>query len=273
MRIIAGRACVAVSLLGLLAVGALAGEVETLERRIQAAWDQHKSFTCRHTMWSHRVEGEVTMSGEGEGSVEVLRKGETVLYRIEMKTSFTRSTEADEITMGLTATIIVDDEREYLVQDFDGPVRYVIIPINPRVVPGPKAVFEVLRENADLKVLPEETVADQPAFVVEGTRRSVGSDQTTKIVAYFAKDTGVLLKQVNFGIDGAPMERREYLDYKFNVDLDPQRFVFAPPPDADVLDYTKKRSAAQPDDSSPAGEAQPAPQPAAAPTPTPQPAP
>jgi outer membrane lipoprotein-sorting protein len=261
MRIVAGRACVAVSLLGLLAVGTLAGEVETLERKIQAAWDQHKSFTCRHTMWSHRVEGEVTMSGEGEGAVAVLRKGATVLYRIDMKTSFTRSTEADEITMSLTANIIIDDEREYLVQDFDGPVRYVIVPINPRVVPSPMAVFEVLRENSDLKVLPEETVADQPAYVVEATRRSVGSDHTTKIIAYFAKDTGVLLKQVNFGIDGAPIERREYLDHKFNVDLDPQRFVFSPPPDVDVLDFTKKRRAAEPE-SSPPGEAKPQPQPA-----------
>jgi hypothetical protein len=100
----------------------------------------------------------------------------------------------------------------------------------------------LLGQLADLKVLPEQTIDGQKVWVIEGMRHE--PDRHTGVVrtvVYFLQDSGALRRLEHYDAANARCETYDYTDFQYDVELDPQGFVFNPPPGAHVIDRTRRR--------------------------------
>jgi outer membrane lipoprotein-sorting protein len=58
---------------------------------------------------------------------------------------------------------------------------------------------------------------------------------------YYSQEHGVPVKSVMYGPDGKPITTMTFSDYKFDVKIDPQRFVFKAPEGVQVIDQTAQQ--------------------------------
>jgi outer membrane lipoprotein-sorting protein len=227
------------------ASSAQASDLEAVQKAIQEAWGRHSSMTARMRMESHRAQGDAVYEGRGEGIVEVLRKGSLYVQRKEVHTEMTR-TAADpqeSAFMPYDATIILDGESEYLIRGSGDQKFYTKVPVNPGMSVVPQTVIEFLGQSAELKALPEQTIDDQKVWVIEGVRSEPNpKTKTLRTVLYFLQDSGALRRQEEFDAAGVKLETIDYVDFQFDVELDPQRFVLELPPGARLIDKTQKRT-------------------------------
>ena len=224
----------------LITVSATADELATVEKKICETWNKHKSLTFKITMSSQWDEGEAIIKGSGSGTGEVLRKGPDVLYRTDLTTSMSRRAPDGDIEMTRDIIIIVDAKDQYVLHDIGGEKMAAKTKINPENSPDPKVIFERLRRNAELKLLPEETLDGQRVFVLESTPSQSGRQRFSRVVCYFLQDSGALTRKVYYNLNGEAAETRAYTDFKFDVDIDPKRMEFQAPEGVKVRDRNDK---------------------------------
>lgn len=208
---------------------ALGGEtLETVEKKIIAKWSKLKSMSAKMTM---EMKGPA-MSGKSDGTVEYLQQDGLELFRIEMKMEQAMGDQKREIS----ASTICDGKFVYTTSDMMGQ-KYVMKqkPDAMQVSPGGKLMFESLKKNSELKLLPDKKVDGKAAFVIEASPKAAGG-QPSKL--FFAQDTGMMLKMVALDPEGNPAMTMSYTDVKLNPKLDPDRFVFKAPEGVQVMDMT-----------------------------------
>ena len=144
--------------------------------------------------------------------------------------------------MPYDATIILDGESEYHSRQRRPEILHQGAG-QPRHVGRAAAVIEFLGQSAELKALPEQTIDDQKVWVIEGVRSEPNpKTKTLRTVLYFLQDSGALRRQEEFDAAGVKLETIDYVDFQFDVELDPQRFVLELPPGARLIDKTQKRT-------------------------------
>ena len=246
------RLAVAASVfLGFLATVAVADELEAVEKKIQAAWSQHKSMTARVTTVSRMEQAGQVMDGKGDGTYEFLRKGEQLLSRMELKNSMTQKMGEQEMKMEQQVTMVVDGTYAYTLSDqateFMGnkmppQVMAMKMDIEPEMSGEPSKMFADLHKDHDVKLLPAETVNGKQAYVFEATpKEKAPGNPAAKMLLYFDQANGFTVKMVVQSEDGKPIQTITYEDVKLDVDIDPDRFVFKAPEGVEVMDQTTKK--------------------------------
>jgi outer membrane lipoprotein-sorting protein len=222
---------------GLCTAVVWADDLATVEKQISQAWDKHKSMTAKINMSSSMDMGGTVMESKGEGIMELMRKGDKTFYRMELKSTMPQPVGA-EAKMEQNMLSILDGEFAWMLSEMSGQKMAMKTKPDPRMTGEPKAMFAEYRKDHELKLLPDDTVDGKKAYVVEATPKDKAAG-SGKALLYFDKESGAMLKMVAQTPDGKPTMTMTYSDVKYDVDINPDRFVFKAPPGVEVQDMTK----------------------------------
>jgi outer membrane lipoprotein-sorting protein len=245
-------------LLSILPLAALpvSDELEGVEKKIYAAWERHRSYTAELELYSRHILPGAVSEGRAHGRLELSREEQRVCYRIEMDSEIAAHEAESTARLGQHTVTVVDGQYEYVMQNIMGQrVLAVKKEISRTISPVPREIFARLRAECELKLLPETTVDGQKAYVIEAvkkagsasasqpaTRRAgpAGPPEMVRFVVYFAQETGVFLRTEEFSEDGGSMQWMAYRNFRFDVPIDPGRFVLELPPGASFTDLTTR---------------------------------
>ncbi|MEW6253055.1 MAG: hypothetical protein AB1716_20645, partial [Planctomycetota bacterium] len=214
LRSVALLACAVV------AAGAPAQDLEQVQKQIQAAWEKQKSMSAKIELTVDANMGAMSMSGRGEGTTEFLRKDGKILTRTELKHAITQKMGEQERKMEQSQLAVSDGETQYILMEMEGQKTVQRGKVRPHMVGEPRAFFEQLREERDLKLVGEEALDGRKTWVFEILPKGEEEAGEGKARIYFDQATGFLIKQVTFGPEDKPMQSMVYRDIKTDVTLD-----------------------------------------------------
>jgi hypothetical protein len=234
------------AVLGLSFIPARADELDAVQKKICEAWAKHKSITAKITLEQRFELGGMVLQTKGDGIFECMRKGDKTLSRTELKLTTTQKFGDEEKKMDQEMLSIVDEQYSYTLSssDFEGQKRTIAVKgeIDPQMNPDPQVMFKRVAQDHDLKLMPEEAIDGKKVFVIAATPKEKMESPAApaKNLFYFLQEAGVLTKVVGVGQDDKPLQTMTYSDFKFDVDLKPERFEFKAPEGVEVIDQTKK---------------------------------
>ncbi len=220
-----------------------ADELATVEQKLEQAWSKHKSVSAKMTLNTHLAMGSMVMDGKGTGTLDMLKKDGKHLVRVEIENNVTQKMGEKENKLQQKQLIVSDGKFTYTVQQIGDRKMAVKSDPDDRIAGGPKDNIEQYRKHNTLKLLPEESVDGAKTFVIEATPKKAGPRGASKTVFYYQKDTGLMVKMVQFGPDNKPVTTLTYHDIKFDTAISPDRFVFKAPEGVTVVDQTTKKDA------------------------------
>lgn len=230
-----------VALVGLVLTNVALAEDDLagVEKKIIESWYKHESMTAKMTGETQFEMPGMTMQQKSTGTVEMLRKGEKTMSRMEMKMSTTRKMGDNEMKSDDTMLSVADGEFNYVLSDTMGQKMAIKSKADPMSSGEPRAMFEQLKKDHTLKLLPEEMVGADKTYVIEATpKQSSGQPgEPTRMVMFFAQADGVMRKMVMFTGE-KPMTTMTWTDVKFDAKIDPERFIFKAPEGVVVQDMT-----------------------------------
>lgn len=212
-----------------------ADDLEQAQAQIHAAWQKHRSLTATMKVTS-AVGPSGQVASQGQGRFELMRKADQVLIRmeLEMTAAGAPGTAASQPVGKLTA--VIDGQHAYMLQEAMGQRMAFRTDIDPRMTGDPVLMLTELIRSFDLKLLPEEKVNEQPAYVVEATPKTAGGAVPTKTVFYFSRQDGVILRMVQHNAARETVETTTFSDHQFDVDIDPEHFKFKLPDGVQLID-------------------------------------
>ena len=215
-----------------------AGEtLETVEKKLTEKSKSITSLTADITMVTDvNFEGGSSKS-ESKGTLEYLKQGEKFLSRMELKTVATQRFGEQETKMDSSTLTIVDGDITYLLLDQMGQKMAMKQKAQNAYGADADSMLKPLRKEHDLKLLPDSSVDGTATYVIEATPKSAATGGG-KIVMYLAKDTGIVLRMLNFDNQGRPMANTTYANIKMNPKIDASRFVFKAPEGVQIMDMT-----------------------------------
>lgn len=211
-----------------------ADTLENVEKQIVDANDKVKSMSGKLTSKGEMSMGGTSMTNLAEGTFEYVRQGDKMRYRIDMKNSMAQG----DMKMDSTNQLICDGDAVLLIQDQGGMKQGRKMKPEGSMQLSAKQIFDEMKKENDLKLLPDETIDGKPAFTIEATPKTANPMGLTKMVMNFSKENGVFLKQVGFDKDGKAIQTTTFTDLKVNPEIDPKRFELIVPEGVNVIDMT-----------------------------------
>jgi outer membrane lipoprotein-sorting protein len=218
--------------------------VEDIEKKLVEAHSKMKSYTSKTKTTQDFDMGQgIKTSADYGGTVEWKRDGNKLKYRTEMKGVTTQSVAGQENKSEVTVLMINDGDFVYTLSDQNIPnmppqkMASKQKP-DPAMSGEPAKLFEKLRQDNDLKVLPDEKVDGKDVYVLEVIPKNKEDGPVAKSLMYFAKDSGVNVKVLGKNKDGKDVFTNTSTDIKLNVDISNDRFVFKAPEGVQVMDMT-----------------------------------
>jgi outer membrane lipoprotein-sorting protein len=218
-----------------------AADLESAEKQIIANWKKHKSATGKLEMTMNMEMGPVSMEGKGQGTFEMMRKGDKYLSRVDITTNITQKMGENENKMEQKMLMVVDGENAYTVMESMGQTTATKSEIDATMGGDPEAMLKELADKNELKLLPEEKIGEHKMFVIEAKpKEGAGTPGTpSKMVIYFDQDNGFMTKMVMYGPEDKPITTVQYKDVKYDVDINPDDFKFKAPEGVEIIDTTK----------------------------------
>lgn len=201
--------------------------VESIEKDVMAKWDKLTSMSAVIA-----GSGDVKVSPTaptplhlvGSGSLDFLKKDGRTFSRIELGAGL--APQAKPLGRVLAGS---DGVAAYLETEFMGKVESKTVEQLP-IAADAKGLFSVMHEHLNLSAAPSEKVNDQEAYVIAGTGKDTDKNvPISKILAYFSKETGVILKVVALDLQGQPMATLATQDIKLNQPIPEEKFRYTPP--------------------------------------------
>jgi outer membrane lipoprotein-sorting protein len=205
--------------------------IESVEKDIIEKWSKMTSLTAK--MATDANMGGMAM--KMTGTIEFLNKEGKELFRLEAEMEQAMGGQ----TMKSTILSIVDGEFQWMLMDM-GMMKQAMKtkPDDFQGSPGGKKMFEQMKKDNDLKLLPSEKIDDKDCHVIEVKPKKSG-EQLALVKMYFAKDTGIMVKMVGYDTGNNAVMTSTYSDIKTNVEIAAERFVFTAPEGVQVMDMTK----------------------------------
>jgi len=215
--------------------------IEGIEKNLSESFAKIQSGTAKTTTHQdiNLPTGEHIVS-DSKTLVQWMRKGDVILFRSDMDVEQKQDGEGvTPLTNKGHFTIVHDGEFHYVVSEESGVKKAEKYKPAPAQYGDPKAVFENLRANYDVKPLPDEKLDGFDCYVLVLTAKHPESGPTVGTKSYFRKDIGLNIKNVAFDKDGKVAFTSTTSDIEINVPLTPERFTFKAAPDFNVEDKTK----------------------------------
>jgi outer membrane lipoprotein-sorting protein len=233
--------------MGLLVLGALAccgalaraEDLASIEKKILKQWQKHRSLKAKVTEEETAGAQDRKATKYGEGAYEWMRKGNDYLFRLEMQSSMEVEAGGQKMSFKLDLLNIYDGKHLYTVSERAGMKMAVKTKLDPKRGAELTSFFETLRAENDLKLLEETAVDGYDAYAIEAKPKSTQPGRPyARLVYYFSKEHGVLLKQESRDQSGKAVQTVTYSDLEFDAKIDPQRFEFKAPEGVTVRDLT-----------------------------------
>lgn len=205
--------------------------IDSVEKEIIEKWSKMTSLTAK--MATDANMGGMAM--KMTGTIEFLNKEGKELFRLEAEMEQAMGGQ----TMKSTILSIVDGEFQWMLMDM-GMMKQAMKtkPDDFQGSPGGKKMFEQMKKDNDLKLLPSEKIDDKDCYVIEVKPKKTG-EQLALVKMYFAKDSGIMVKMVGYDTGNNAVMTSTYSDIKTNVEIPAERFVFTAPEGVQVMDMTK----------------------------------
>lgn len=213
---------------------ATAETLESVEKRLVEAFSKHKSVVADMTV-------QMVTGGTMEG--ELLGKFEYV------NTDGKERTRQDLIMQmqigGQTAT----QEMQSL---FDGKYHYSFMEMGGQQIVrkqmrdslqgriGGKSMFEGMRKEYKIELLPKAVVDGKETVVIQTTRLRPDPQTPYKFKLFFNEKLGVIVRLRGENDTGQAIMTGTFTNVKIGVKLDPKRFEFVLPENAQLIDMTVK---------------------------------
>lgn len=218
--------------------------LEEVQKKIVAAAEKVKSYSSDLNMVMEMKSEAMTMDSKGQGTFEFMRDGNKMKSRMELKSTGMVKFGDQETKNDSTVLSISDGEYNYVLNDQAGTKTAVKTKVEPQSTGiATKELFDIWAKEHDLKLMPDEKVDGKDAYVIEATPKKPGGG---KLINYFAKDSGLLVKMVTLTPEGKPMQTLSYSNVKLNPDIKPDRFVFKAPEGVEVRDMSSMKPGGQP---------------------------
>ena len=232
----------ALALLVNFALPAWAGDdLKTIKKQMADAWDKLHSIKAKLTTKSYWPDEDGTLlEAKRTGTYEHLKHKQVNLFRMEQEgKSFVPQgpgTGADTIKR---KTLMVNDgEYEYQLTETPEGQEASKWRFDQRKSPNPRTLLRSLAEVSTLVLVGQEENAGKKVYVIESIPKSA-QQKVSRVVYHFRAD-GIMLKQESYDRKGDLRFVMELSDVEINVNLDPERFEFKPPPGVPVEDVTPK---------------------------------
>ncbi len=228
---------------------------------ISARWSRVPALRARVELVSNLMAGPAQGGSiEGQGVYEYLKQGETGLYRAEITLRFKMPGMDDDAPAGAPPPLPVPSPGASvkLVHVFDGKEVYLQNTINtpaPGLSPapqttvvirgtpeemgayqlpgsfGPNPLAHYLREGWTLRLMPETTCEDRPAYVIEAKAPpdAAGIAASGSQLVSFDKETGALMMLVHFAGTEEAAATTTFKSLEFDAVIDPAHFVYQAP--------------------------------------------
>lgn len=221
---------------------AAATTIEEVEKSLMDARNKVKSYTAKTKMVQDvDLGGGNKMQSTMDGTIEWMRKGDKFLYRNDNKGMMTQNMSGQENKMESNATMISDGDFMYTLTEQMGQKHAFKAPVDPNISGDAKVMFAALREDSNLKVLPDEKVDGADAYVIEAMPKEAQGSPMSKTLFYFRKDNGMMVKNEAFDDKGKKIFTTTTTDIKMNTEIPAERFVFKAPAGVEVTDLTKEQ--------------------------------
>lgn len=236
-RIVLAGLVVAVLGFGGLAPAAAADTVESVERELTKQWNKVRSMSATMVIKSDMKHGGGSTTMDSSGTYEYQKVGDKVIFRMEMKSTTVSRYGEQETKMESAVTSVNDGEYLYTLSEQMGQKTAMKMKASTPPSLDVKSMFETMRQNNVLKLLPEQSLDGQAVYVIEATAKD-SSSAMAKTMMYFAKDSGVMLKSVSHDSQERVIQNTMYRDVKINESIAPDRFVFKTPAGVTMMDMT-----------------------------------
>ncbi len=219
--------------------------LDEVEALLQEAWSRHQTITLKFETTAHRYSRDAILEGLGTGTYEILCGSDPVRYRVEINTKMERRSPEQNVALEQFVRVVVDGDVQYVVQNSGGKELFSKRDVNPEYYLEPRGVLARLRAQCTLSRLADAVVDGRNAVVVQAEHPDPTYRDTSRTVCYFDPQLGLPLKLVKFDAEGREAEVFRLSDFRFDAPIDPQRFVFSPPPGVEVVDMTRAARAAR----------------------------
>jgi outer membrane lipoprotein-sorting protein len=182
--------------------------------------------------------GEMEISTTDRGTVEYLKKAETVLFHEETSTSgYLKEGDKKENVEGKTL-LIFDGETLFMEQTENGEQSVSKSKRSQEDLPlyFLDAGKTLGKGHPSLTLLPEETVNNRMVYVLQTVESPGEFVVMGKMKLCFDKETGVLVKAEAFDSRGSLLSSREYTEIKINHEMDENRFRYTPKEGVEIED-------------------------------------
>jgi outer membrane lipoprotein-sorting protein len=227
-------ACLAVS------GAAFAETVEESLDKLAAAELKIKSLSAKYKTMQDMEMGEGMKSkSDSEGTVAWTRKGDRKMIHTSMKSKGVQSFSGQETKFEQSSTTIMDGQYSYTVTEQDGQKSAMKMKVDGPVDDSPKAFFTDMKDDYELKLLPDETVDGAACCVVEATPKTPQDDPIAKQTFYFRRDSGLNVKMVGRDKANKVVFDHSVTDVQIDADIPADKFVFKAPEGVEVIDMTQ----------------------------------
>ena len=215
--------------------------VNKLVEQLVAKWKDHKSMSADMHIDMAAEQGGQKLSVEGTGRCEIARTDDSKKVRFEL-TQNMKMGEGDAAMEMERKLITIDNGTVvYTMVEQMGQKQVYKANSGDQNIPqfGGDSMFEALRAENSLKVLPDEKVDGKDVAVIEATPRQQNPGvRIAKSVLYFDKDLGAMVRMESFDPSGQKVQTVTFNDVKLNPDLAADRFEFEVPEGVQVIDQT-----------------------------------
>ncbi|MDZ4860905.1 MAG: hypothetical protein SGI88_18170 [Candidatus Hydrogenedentes bacterium] len=219
--------------------------LESVENDVEKMWAKINSFSANVTSDTNVTIGPATMKTHATGTLECLKKGEQSLFRLDM---------VNKIDTGIPLAGAMEQK---MLSVFDGKAIFndmeamgmrQVFRVDPEEAgkQGPmtgKSMFETLRAQGELKLLPDATIDGKSVYVVEVTpspdTKAAAPMDVGLMRVYISKELGLQVKMEVLDEKAQPLSTTVYNDIKVNVALAPERFVYTVPEGVKVQDMSE----------------------------------
>lgn len=234
-----GRYGVAVVLMGALSGAALATTLEEVQKKVQGAWEKHKSVAAKMTIEQKMDMGGGSMESKGGGTIETQRKDGKLLARLEMKSTMTQKFGENSSTMEQQMLSISDGEFTWVLSEMMGQKQAFKSKPDGKMYGDPEAMFTELGKEHELRLAADQDVSGRKAYVIEAVPKDKGANPMLgKMELCFDQDWGIMVKMVVYNPDAKPIQTVTYSDVKIDEPIPAERFVWKTPEGVEVMDHT-----------------------------------
>jgi|CXWL01.1.fsa_nt_gi outer membrane lipoprotein-sorting protein len=225
----------------LLAAVTRAETMDEVEKKLMEAHAKLQSYTARLKHVEHvPLTGTDFMASDVDGTIEWKRKGDAILYRLEITGTSTQKFGANEQKSEQTSTLVSDGKLFYTFAEQMGQKRFIKQKTDTSINGDIRSVLETVQADNNFKLAADEKVDGAECYVIEVTPKTPPSDDNPihKTLIFFRKDFGLNVRVVSRNKAGKDVFDNTFLNLKTNVSIDASRFVLHAPSDVEITDLT-----------------------------------